>query len=380
MMKNLLKTLFQSPFDLDKYLKIVLSGLLHAQQIKVRPELLEETTDGDVVYGLGILEDADRLRIGLFYTDVRHGDVTRKRVGLRRIVEPYIKANVDAALAVFDDGQHWRLSFVTDLQGQSTSPKRFSYIMGDPQGQYRTPVERLVQLGGSTRHQALTLSAIRNAFSVEALSDAFFDEYHIHYDRIVAELARQGKAGSILHDYVKKMMGRIVFLHFLQKKGWLNGNPAFLRDLFFSSPHQDDFLEQVLEPLFFGIFNTEPEQREKLFANEHWDKGLLKQWEHLPYLNGGLFERDEVDDMRIVLPAGLFKDLFNFLASYNFTVDENDPDDAEIGVDPEMLGKIFESLLEDNKAKGAFYTPKEIVRYMCKESLIAYLGARVTKK
>ena len=375
MMKNLLKTLFQSPFDLDKYLKIVLSGLLHAQQIKVRPELLEETTDGDVVYGLGILEDADRLRIGLFYTDVRHGDVTRKRVGLRRIVEPYIKANVDAALAVFDDGQHWRLSFVTDLQGQSTSPKRFSYIMGDPQGQYRTPVERLVQLGGSTRHQAPTLSAIRNAFSVEALSDAFFDEYHIHYDRIVAELARQGKAGSILHDYVKKMMGRIVFLHFLQKKGWLNGNPAFLRDLFFSSPHQDDFLEQVLEPLFFGIFNTEPEQREKLFANEHWDKGLLKQWEHLPYLNGGLFERDEVDDMRIVLPAGLFKDLFNFLASYNFTVDENDPDDAEIGVDPEMLGKIFESLLEDNKAKGAFYTPKEIVRYMCKESLIAYLGA-----
>ena len=130
-----------------------------------------------------------------------------------------------------------------------------------------------------------------------------------------------------------------------------------------------------LEPLFFGIFNTEPEQREKLFADEQWDEGLLKQWEHLPYLNGGLFERDEVDKMNIRLPASLFNDLFTFLASYNFTVDENDPDDAEIGVDPEMLGKIFESLLEDNKAKGAFYTPKEIVRYMCKESLIAYLGA-----
>ena len=80
-----------------------------------------------------------------------------------------------------------------------------------------------------------------------------------------------------------------------------------------------------------------------------------------------------MDKMNIRLPASLFNDLFTFLASYNFTVDENDPDDAEIGVDPEMLGKIFESLLEDNKAKGAFYTPKEIVRYMCKESLIAYL-------
>jgi hypothetical protein len=225
---------------------------------------------------------------------------------------------------------------------------------------------------------------------VEALSDAFFDEYHIHYDRIVANLTQShcrdvarnvstgGITPTILHDYVKKMMGRIVFLHFLQKKGWLNGNPSFLRDLFLSSPHKADFLEQVLEPLFFGIFNTESEQREKLFANEHWDKDLLKQWEHLPYLNGGLFERDEVDKMNIRLPASLFNDLFTFLASYNFTVDENDPDDAEIGVDPEMLGKIFESLLEDNKAKGAFYTPKEIVRYMCKESLIAYISEQLS--
>ena len=219
----------------------------------------------------------------------------------------------------------------------------------------------------------LKLADLKESFSVDALSDEFFDEYHIHYDRIVAELARQWKTGSIHHDYVKKMMGRIVFLHFLQKKGWLNGNPTFLRDLFLSSPHQANFLEQVLEPLFFGIFNTESEQRKELFANEHWDKDLLKQWEHLPYLNGGLFERDEVDKMNIRLPASLFNNLFTFLASYNFTVDENDPDDAEIGVDPEMLGKIFESLLEDNKAKGAFYTPKEIVRYMCKESLIAYL-------
>ena len=65
--------------------------------------------------------------------------------------------------------------------------------------------------------------------------------------------------------------------------------------------------------------------------------------------------------------------LLDFFASYNFTIDENDPDDAEVGVDPEMLGRIFENLLEDNKDKGAFYTPKEIVSYMCRESLIAYL-------
>ena len=219
---------------------------------------------------------------------------------------------------------------------------------------------------------------LRDAFSVDALSKEFFDEYHRHYDRIIAELARQGNTGAVFHDYVKKMMGRIVFLHFLQKKGWLNDDPEFLSKLFFLSPYKQDFLEQELEPLFFGIFNTEPDKREQLFSQEHWDLRWLAEWEKLPYLNGGLFERDEVDKMKIKLPASLFENLFRFMASYNFTIDENDPDDADIGIDPEMLGKIFESLLEDNKAKGAFYTPKEIVRYMCKESLIAYLGTQAT--
>ena len=74
-----------------------------------------------------------------------------------------------------------------------------------------------------------------------------------------------------------------------------------------------------------------------------------------------------------VFPADYFADLFDFFNQYNFTIDENDPNDAEVGIDPEMLGRIFENLLEDNKDKGAFYTPKEIVQYMCRESLIAYL-------
>lgn len=63
----------------------------------------------------------------------------------------------------------------------------------------------------------------------------------------------------------------------------------------------------------------------------------------------------------------------DFFAIYNFTIDENDPEDSEVGIDPEMLGHIFENLLEDNKDKGAFYTPKEIVQYMCRQSVIQYL-------
>ena len=147
----------------------------------------------------------------------------------------------------------------------------------------------------------------------------------------------------------------------------------YMQNMFENSPYKNDYLDSVLEPLFFGILNTKPAEREALFADYDWDKSLLNEWKDIPYLNGGLFERDEEDEPESRFPADYFKRLFQFFSEYNFTIDENDPNDAEVGVDPEMLGKIFENLLEDNKDKGAFYTPKEIVRYMCQESLIAYL-------
>lgn len=168
-------------------------------------------------------------------------------------------------------------------------------------------------------------------------------------------------------------MGRITFLHFLQRKGWMCGDLNYMQNLFENSAYKDDYLDSVLEPLFFGILNTKPAEREALFTDYSWDKSLLNEWKDIPYLNGGLFERDEEDEPESRFPADYFKRLFQFFSEYNFTIDENDPNDAEVGVDPEMLGKIFENLLEDNKDKGAFYTPKEIVRYMCQESLIAYL-------
>ena len=176
-----------------------------------------------------------------------------------------------------------------------------------------------------------------------------------------------------IRDYVKKMMGRITFLHFLQRKGWMCEDLNYMQNMFENSPYKNDYLDSVLEPLFFGILNTKPAEREALFADYDWDKSLLNEWKDIPYLNGGLFERDEEDEPESRFPADYFKRLFQFFSEYNFTIDENDPNDAEVGVDPEMLGKIFENLLEDNKDKGAFYTPKEIVRYMCQESLIAYL-------
>lgn len=371
-----IRKIFKAPFDYKTYCNQIVHRLFGCNDVASRPELLDTNAEGDQSYFIGQMDDTEGRLLGFFYTRVTEGsDVRRKRVGLRKLISPYLKYDVDGAIAVFDDGRHWRLSYICDLKEGSTSAKRFSYIMGDEDGQYKTPLERLGEI--ARLNGRFKLSDLKESFSVDALSNEFFDEYHDHYDRIVAELERQRKTGALYHDYVKKLMGRIVFLYFLQKKGWLCGDTNFMYNTFFGSNRQNDYLESVLEPLFFGILNTEPIKREQVFVKNGWQQNLVGKWASIPYLNGGLFERDAVDELKIVLPKYLFEDLFRFLTSYNFTVDENDSDDAEIGVDPEMLGKIFESLLEDNKAKGAFYTPKEIVRYMCKESLIAHLASKL---
>ena len=184
-------------------------------------------------------------------------------------------------------------------------------------------------------------------------------------------------------------MGRLVFLQFLQKKGWLgvkegeawgSGDKNFLYNLFNKANDniQKDFLESALEPLFFKTLNVERGSQNDLAPKELCD--IYGTPIRIPYLNGGLFEEDEVDKKKVKFKAEHFREIFDFFNQYNFTIDETDSDEKELGVDPEMLGKIFENLLEDNKDKGAFYTPKEIVQYMCQESLIAYLTTCVMKK
>lgn len=287
------------------------------------------------------------------------------------------------------------------LTKESTDTKRFTYLLGEGH-RSRTAIMQFEDL----KKSALDLKAITKAFSVEALSDLFFKEYKKQYEDIIEfitgkrmikvankweeqvtgqpcreimqEFSQFPDAEKAVRDYVKKLMGRLVFIQFLQKKGWMgcsageswnDGDKEFVQNLFANTAHKNTFVDDVLEPLFNDI-NTK--RTGDITSSPNVGTGIK-----IPYLNGGLFEKDDYDMTNFPLPAKFMKNLLDFFASYNFTIDENDPDDAEIGVDPEMLGRIFENLLEDNKDKGAFYTPKEIVQYMCRESLIAYLQTDV---
>lgn len=393
--KETFKRLFQSKFNLSKW-QMLLQDYFHADKVRVSPEVLDEDAEDRKGYFLGSMTTQDNYELGFFYYEMEDGSVLRRKVGLRNLIRPYLGYGFDAALAVFNDGTNWRLSLICDLKEDATSTKRFTYVFGDEKAFYKTPILRFESL----RTKANEFLEIKKAFSVEALSDDFFAAYRKQYAEFVKfltgkEYVKKGKKwveqktgepdaqyftsfkkdDKLVRDYIKKMMGRIVFLYFLQSKGWLAGNLHYMHDLFYDASDEvkGDFLDKVLEPMFFGLLNTKPEDRSSAPLVNGVGVKYIPNVDEIPYLNGGLFQQEKIDEVDSVFPAGMFQSLFDFFDSYNFTIDENDPNDAEVGVDPEMLGKIFENLLEDNKDKGAFYTPKEIVRYMCQESLTAYL-------
>ena len=320
----------------------------------------------------------------------------RNRVGIQQLIRKIMETYTSAFIIFhYEDSESWdwRFSFCQKDDKEVTEAKRYTFLLG-PDQSCRTAAENFQKL--INKHGEISRDDIVQAFDVAALSDEFFGKYKAQYEKFCNYIYDNCEDESLfgyefaewdeklIRDYVKKLLGRIVFLHFLQKKGWLgvpldgewgDGDKQFMKHLFEASSQKqkDNYLDCVLEPLFAEALNT-------LRTDDIFDlkvKGFRNI--RIPYLNGGLFERDMLDEPKSTFPASYFDDLFEFFYQYNFTIDENDPNDAEVGIDPEMLGRIFENLLEDNKDKGAFYTPKEIVQYMCRESLIAYLQTDVKK-
>ena len=375
--KETLRKIFQQPFNQQEW-QNMLHKYFHAKELRAKPERIEDTPENEKGYYLGELNTTDNYRIGLFYYQIQHSNVARKRVGLRNLVKSFINPNwgeFDAALVVFDSGFVWRLSFVCDIKGENTAAKRFTYVFGESDNYYNTPVGRFDAL----QRNGISFENIKDAFSVERLNKDFFNGYKERYVKFLKHINDDTKENR---DYVKKLLGRLVFLQFLQKKGWMGvpanqqewngGDKFYLNHLIERYEGNDRLLSDVLEPLFFNTLN---ERRINDLADSRLGKNIK-----IPYLNGGLFDKDDLDKKDIDFPYDYFKELMDFFAMYNFTIDENDPEDSEIGIDPEMLGHIFENLLEDNKDKGAFYTPKEIVQYMSQESVAQYLKSHAPEE
>lgn len=171
------------------------------------------------------------------------------------------------------------------------------------------------------------------------------------------------KDEKYLETFAQRILGRLIFLYFLQKKVWLNKDKKFVGNLLDRAEEEHkNFYKEFLEPLFFEVLNEQRHNSESPFGT-------------IPYLNGGLFEKDY--NFEVKLPNGIFREIIDFFNRYNFTVQENTPLEVEVSLDPELLGKMFENMLAEKERgeKGTFYTPRPIVHYMCRESLKEYLAA-----
>ena len=422
MMSNMvdLKEYFQQKYQgRDSFLENIVfpifgeenfSDLYDQSVFDERPEMkpLADSTGISSVVCVGtILVDFNPINI-FDITVSSHVLMNRNRVGIQQLIRR-IMPTYSSAFMIFHyedaDNWDWRFTFCSKARNDElTDKKRFTFMLG-PKQSCRTVADNFQKL--MDKEGEIELQDIEEAFDVEALSDEFFGKYKEFYEQFIQYVtgkrfvksggkwkekkihepheqmyAAFGRNDKYVRDYVKKMMGRIVFLHFLQKKGWMGvpkdknwgeGDVEFMLHLFeYSSEKQkENFLNEVLEPLFADGLDTDRTAEDDLFDTYvALPEGSKVK---VPYLNGGLFERDALDEIATKFPSEYFENLLEFLHQYNFTIDENDPDDAQVGVDPEMLGRIFENLLEDNKDKGAYYTPKEIVRYMCRQSLVAYL-------
>ena len=353
----------------------------------------------------------------------KEASLERARTAQRNFVARYLKdrGEKDAGLVAFvsPDPADWRFSLVkmeykftesksgkAKVKEEFTPAKRWSFLVGKHEDSH-TAQSRLAPVIDDDQNNP-TLKQLEDAFNIEKVTKEFFEKYRELFLRVhetlngVIERHPDIKADFTeknvnTADFSKKLLGQIVFLYFLQKKGWFGvpmdkgwgeGDKKFLRTRFEEASGKDqNYFNDYLEPLFY-----------EALAKER-DGDFYSRFEcKIPFLNGGLFDPINNYDWvntTIDLPNELFSNriknqktgdigngILDIFDRYNFTVKEDEPLEKEVAVDPEMLGKVFENLLEvkDRKSKGTYYTPREIVNYMCEQSLLNYLATELEGK
>lgn len=421
----------------------------------------------DGYYHIGNYQGDNGEKIAVFSVALKKGDsVERSRTMQRNFIKPLIEAgNCAGALVAFytpEEPDKWRLSFIRldyefskgKVTEKLTPAKRYSYLVGKGEP-CNTAKQRLFPIFQDDTNNP-GIDDLEEAFSVEKVTNEFFQLYCEKYHELREylesneEFMQEAQIRNFTSEqFAKKLLGQIVFLYFIQKKGWLGVDaiPVTMtekeyKNAFFArgqksreivgsvfaqqldgsyrvvfdklcalSGEDEDFLAGIVKGKPWG---TGPRDfMRKMFegcveaGKNYFDDYLeplfytglnLNRGENgfypplhrrIPFLNGGLFEQldnYEWENNNFNIPNSLFSNadvkgkrdadgILDIFDRYNFTMNEDEPMEREVAIDPEMLGKVFENLLDvkDRKSKGAFYTPREIVHYMCQETLINHL-------
>jgi len=211
-------------------------------------------------------------------------------------------------------------------------------------------------------------------FSLKKITKRFYEDFsEIFHEKLKPAIKGLEQREENLTAYTQLVVNRILFLMFVQQKGWLDEDKQYIQNKYQECKNRKlNLYEDFFEPLFFEALNVEG-----IPDNEILGK--------IPYLNGGLFEKRDIEE-NVFIEDEFFDVLLNpeedeygdkkgFLLRYKLSLSESNPAEQELVVDPEFIGRIFEMFMqsEERSEKGAFYTPKEITQYMSKNSLKYYL-------
>ena len=309
----------------------------------------------------------------------------------KKILKDFMK--YDAGIFVFSDAAgSFRFSIVYG-QAQGTKRvfsnfRRFTYFVSRDQTN-KTFYDRIGRCDFSS------LDIIKDAFSVEKVNKEFYQQIARYYYRLTGKndckkelvLPSVGEGDERKYEeFAVRLIGRIIFCWFLRHKKSRGGIPLIPREALSlgAAESHGNYYHSIMEPLFFEVMNRPVKERKTV---------TIPQSELIPFLNGGLFEPhcndyyEKAPNYALKIPDSWFADFFGVLEQYNFTIDENSTVDADVSVDPEMLGRIFENLLAEvvpetdetaRKATGSYYTPRAIVDYMVEQSLKQYLHTKTS--
>jgi hypothetical protein len=409
---KLLNNVFRKSFDKERFYEFIVE-LFNGFAIRSKLILVSKEYHDFIesCESLGTFTDIHNQKIEILIVKLkRMQSRERARTMQRNFVAKILNASINNATLVAFYGENpsdWRFSFVKieysikvkndgtikpvfDL----TPAKRCSFLVGEHEPNHTCSSQFLPLLKLEDINP--TIARIEKCFSIENVTQEFFDQYRMLFHNLENSLISAITNNPALQsefseknistiDFSKKLLGQIVFLYFLQKKGWLGvqkdpqtgkfndwgtGSKNFMLDLFEKKivPY-DNFLNDILEPLFYQALAND-----RKADNDYFSAFKCK----IPFLNGGLFEPINGynwQNFDIFIENERFQEIFKVFGRFNFTIKEDEPLEREVAVDPEVLGKVFENLLEikDRRSRGAFYTPREIVHYMCQQSLIGYL-------
>ncbi|WP_026478538.1 Eco57I restriction-modification methylase domain-containing protein [Alkaliphilus transvaalensis] len=401
-----LKETLENPFKIEQFIKL-LTILFHKTAInQIEKQMVKEeayTSDIVAYYNIGKYIDLEDQGLLILVIELKNLEGLNARKSIQRhfVSEILQREKLKSALVAFyvEGIDHWRLSYLKfdetfkgDQLPLNRPPMiRYSYLAGRDEPSILAQKQFFAIL--NITKSSTTIKQLEDAFSIEQVTKNFFYDYK----NKCLELKRYFKDSNELiltcqklnlevdkyaEEYAKKLMGYFSFLYFLQKKGWLgvektmawgNGSKTHLRDLYYETLGEENgsYYLNKLRPLLKEILSILSMQVEssQLFEEENEGKKWLTSSIGIPndFFSKGYSQR--------TVGTGVL-DIFE---RYNFTLKEDEPYEKEIAVDPEMLGKVFENLLQevDRKSKGVFYTPREIVHYMSQEGLIHYLSKKL---